>query len=165
MNIEKIENEDIEKWRKNFYPGNYFGFTSDYYQTQYVERDAWMVGLLCARKIYFMNKEVINEDDPDWIKYCNSYRLQIQMYISENKKNLENLKKFEQEIEDIYTSRIQDKEQIDLGKKIVDKAIKEMNFKNLSYELTLTLLSPYCFIHLDTTHKEQLLKRMVLWNG
>lgn len=154
---EIVSEKQKEEWKTNNIPGNYFVGGSEYYMYQPIEKDAWTIALLMTRKMYFLNKEILGEDLKEWNEYCEWSRGTIKNFISGNQE----CKKIEDEIQEMYLQKEYDKEQIILGKVIVDKVLKEGNIEDLSLDFALTLLSPFAFINLESTDKVKLLKRYV----
>lgn len=156
---EEATEEQKESWKKNLLPGNYFGGNSEYYKFQSIEQDAWITGMLFARKIYFLNKKVINEPDEEWEKYCNLHRDTITLFISDNLDAKVLLEKTEKEIDEIYASKSDDIEQLEKGSKYVDEILKNNEISKLGFNDVGILLSPYAFFNLDITQKVELIKR------
>lgn len=158
---EYASEENKEKWKNNFLPGNYFGSDTPYYNYQAVEQDAWSCAMVMVRKVYFMNREKnpSSEDKKEWEEYCRNYKAIITQFISENTMNKSVLKTMEDEFKKMYAEKIKDEREYDIGKKIVS-AIKN-KYRDISkcsdYQVLL-LLSPYCFVNLDNKDKIKILK-------
>ena len=156
---EIVSEDNKNKWKRNFLPQNYFGGDSDYYAYQSVELDAWVTGLLFARKIYFMNKKVIKEEDPKWEEYCSKHRSLIMTLVSDCKEAKKVVEENEEEIDRIYATRSDSVEQLEKGIEYAHTILKDKKIEELSFEEIAILMSPYAFPTLDTKQSVAVAKR------
>lgn len=151
--------EDLKKeWKRNLLPGNYFGGESEYYQYQSIEKDAWITGMLFARKIYFMNKQVLNLEDEEWEKYCARARDNIMIFVSDSRESQKIIEEVNELIDDLYSERRDEIEQLDKGVEYYNQ-LTHLPIENLDFNQIATLLSPYAWLNLDVDTKIKVVKR------
>ena len=155
---EYASDEQKKEWKRNLLPGNYFGGESQYYQFQSIEKDAWITGMLFARRIYFMNKEVLNLEDEEWENYCARARENIMIFISDSKESKKIVEEVAEIIDDIYSERRDEIEQLDKGVEYYNELTK-LSIESLDFNQIATLLSPYAWLNLDIEKKIRVVKR------
>ena len=158
---EYVSEDNREKWKRNFLPGNYFSSDSEYYAYQPVERDAWSTAMIMVRRVYFMNQELCKTDKEkqQWELYCQTYKHVISQFISETDYNQRLLASVDEQIKSMYDEREKDNKEYQLGREIVKTFLnRENELKDATIYQAMVLFSPYCFVNLENKDKIKLVK-------